>query len=161
MAKKRETPQEEFDRLADNLWNKYGEKIEDIDTYNEYFDKYLDIETTPLTSNQDGELRKEVFKSVRVKHESVVKEHLGEIVDDKIKPKDKRTIRDVEHLEDKRKKAEFTEVGIVNIQNPKVGEYKGEKVVYAREVTFEIKGKKITRLRDRLGRFVSQLKEEE
>lgn len=168
MAKKRRTPQDEFDRLADNLWNKYGEKIKDIDSYDEYFDKYLDVETTPLSSAQDGKLRKEVFDSMGEKHKSVVKEHLGEIIDHKIKPKDKRTIRDVEHLEDKRVKPKFTITAIINIKKPneKRGEYIGEKIVFVRENTFKIKkgkrkGEEVTKLIDRFGRFAKRIKEEE
>ena len=161
MAGRRITPQDEFDRLADNLWNKYGNKIRDIDSYDEYFDKYLDVETTPLSSNQDKKLRKEVFDSMHEKHKSVVEEHLGEIIDHKIKPKDKRTIRDVEHLEDKRVTPKFTITAIINIKHPKAGETKGDKIVYVRENTFEIKGKKVTRLIDRFGRFAKRIKEEE
>lgn len=163
MAQKRNTPQDEFDRLADNLWNKYGDKIRDIDSYDEHFDKFLDIETKPLSSKQDKKLRKEVFDSMQGKHQSVVKEHLGEIIDHKIKSKDKRTIRDVEHLEDKRRKPEFTITAIINIKKPneKRGEHIGEKVVFSREITFQMKGKKVTRLIDRFGRFAKRIKEEE
>ncbi|MGQ4876771.1 MAG: hypothetical protein ACP6IY_22110, partial [Promethearchaeia archaeon] len=100
MAKKRFTPQDEFDRLADNLWNRYGDKIKDIDSYNEQFDKYLEVDVTPLTKKQDIKLRKEVFKSMKEKHKSVIDEHLpAEIIDHKIKKKYKRKLRKVEKFE--------------------------------------------------------------
>ena len=132
----RTTPEEDIDRLAENLWNTYGENIEDIDSYNKYFDEYMG----ELTHKQDTKLRKKVFENVRERHKSVVPERLERKVG--------RPTKGTEILEDKRVKPKFVHLRYVK-----------NKVVYAREdkLTYIIKEKEITRIiyRDRFGRFTS------
>lgn len=132
----RETPEEDIDRLAENLWNNYGDDIEDIDSFNEYYDKYMG----EMTKKQETKLRKKVFEILTEEHKSVVKEVL--------KPKKGRPPKETEILEDKRVKPKFIYL-----------KYSKDKVVYAREekLIYEIKEKEITRIiyRDRFGRFTS------
>ena len=165
MAKKRVTPQNDFDRFAENLWNKYGDEIKDIDSYNEHFDKYMEIETKPLTGNQDKILREEGFKSLSEMHKNVIKEHLPlKIVSREeegvTELREKEKLRKAEPFEVKIRRPKFAIVASINIKHPRKGEKVGYKVVYSREITFKRKGKDITRLIDRYGRFVSKIKEE-
>ena len=155
MGKKRVTPEEEFDRLAERIWLDYGysDDIEDIDTYNQAFDEFFseDVKKEP-TNRQDTILRKEVFKSIRINHPSVVDEHLYKKVG---RPKK------AEHFEDKRKSEVFIYIGYV--YNKK--EHISKKVFTKKEtLTYKTKkkGEKVFTerkrevFRDRSGRFASE-----
>ena len=133
---KRETPEEDIERLSERIWNEYGAEIEDIDSFNKYFNKYMGT----MSEKQKSKLRVSVFKEISEEHKSVVREVL--------KPKKGRPKTETEILEDKRVKPKFTYL-----------RYSKNKVVYAREdkVTYKIKKKEIIRTiyRDRFGRFTS------
>ena len=132
----RVTPEDDVERLAERIWNEYGNEIEDIDSFNKYFNKYMGT----MNEKQESKLRKSVFKKVSEEHKSVVEERLH--------PKAGRTPKEAGILEDKRKKREYTHLRYVK-----------NKVVYASEetLTYKLKTKKITRIiyRDRFGRFTS------
>lgn len=127
---------DDVDRLAERIWNDFGEDIIDIDSYNKYFNKYMG----EMTNKQKISLRRNVFDSIRKEHPSVVAE--------RIYKKAGRISKEAEIIEDKRVKPKFTHLSYVK-----------HKVVYAKEerLTYKIKQKEITRTiyRDRLGRFAS------
>lgn len=132
----RETLEDDIDRLAEKVWNNYGEHIVDIDSFNRYFDEYMG----EMTDNQGTKLRKKVFVRMREEHKSVVSEVL--------KRKVGKPPKETETLEDKRVKPKFVYL-----------RYSKNKVVYARKqtLTYKIKQKEIIRViyRDRFGRFTS------
>lgn len=159
MTKKRVTPEEDVERLQENLWNTYGDKIIDADTFNEYYDKYLTNDfTTDLTTNQDKQLRKEVFNLITLEHKSVITERGLQRAGKERKnfPKINGKIvadgdREAGIIIKKEAKPKFTHLRYIK-----------NKIVYAREteITFKIKDKEYTRIvyRDRLGRFTSGTK---
>ena len=133
---KRETPEEDVERLAEKIWNESKGDIADIDSFNEYFDEYMG----DLKGDTGTKLRKKVFTKVMDEHKSVVAERL--------KPKAGRPPKEAEILEDKRVKPKFIYLRYVK-----------HKIVYAKKekLIYKIKKKEITRViyRDRLGRFTS------
>ena len=151
------TPEDDSDRLAERIWNEYGDKIEDVDSFNEYFDKYMtrDFEED-LTNRQDKILRKEVFESIREKHKSVIEEQLivkkGRPRKKFPKVEGKKIVdgdREAGIIIDRRKKQKFTYKRYV-----KNADVRARKET----LTFTIKKKEYTRIiyRDRFGRFTSE-----
>ena len=153
VSKPRITPEEDFDRLAEKIWSLYGDDIEDIDTYNESFDRFFkeEVKKEP-TSNQDTTLRKEVFKSLEGKHPSVVEEHLY--------PKTGRP-KKAEHFEDKRKAKAFIYIRYIYNKEEHIS-----RKVFTRKETLTYLTKKKKEIifterkrvvyRDRFGRFTSE-----
>lgn len=147
VSKIRTTPEEDIDRLAERIWQDYGDNIEDIDSYNTAFNEFFNLQVGEKpTKKQDTILRKEVFKSMQETHKSIVEEHLYPA---KGRPKK------AEHFEDKRKKRQFTYLGYIYDRKTHIS----KKVFTEKEtLTYKIKDKEIKReiLRDRLGRFASE-----
>ena len=133
---KRETPEEDVERLAEKIYNESRGNIVDIDSFNEQFDEYMG----ELKGNTGTTLRKKVFTKMIDEHKSIVAERLH--------PKKGRPKKETEILEDKRVKPKFVYL-----------RYSKNKVVYAREekLVYKIKKKEIKRIiyRDRFGRFTS------
>ena len=147
VSKVRITPEEDIDRLAERLWQDYGDDIEDIDSYNVAFNEFFNLQVGEKpTKKQDTILRKEVFKSLEGKHPSVVEEHL-------YPSKGRR--KKAEYFEDKRKAKTFIYIGFIYDKKTHIS-----KKVFTREetLTYKIKDKEIKReiLRDRFGRFASK-----
>ena len=147
VSKQRITPEEDFDRLAERLWQDYGDNIKDIDSYNTAFNEFFNLQVGEKpTKKQDTILRKEVFKSLENKHPSVVEEHL-------YPAKGRR--KKAEYFEDKRKKRQFIYIGYIYDKKENIS----KKIFADKEIlTYKIKDKEIKReiLRDRFGRFASE-----
>ena len=150
----RKTPEDDMERLAENLWNEYGDKIEDVDSFNLYYDKYLTNDyTTDLTKAQDTTLRKKVFDAIKEKHKSVLRERVIR----RGKPREKFPKVNGKTMIDGDREARILKIS----KKPKYIylRYVKNKVVYARKeiLKFTIKGKKYRKIiyRERYGRFTS------
>jgi len=159
MAKKRVTPEADFERFAERLWSEYGDDIFDIDSYNSAFDKYMGED---IKKGEDSDLRKTAFEKMREKHKSILNEHKGGISAEdyeKGEKLDRRTLRDAEKFEDKRLKEQYIYVRIYFNQKTNI-----EKVVYARKEELKYTNKQGTEVkrivyRDRLGHFTRELED--
>ena len=135
MAVKRKTPIEDMERLAENLFNKFGDKINSKETFSQFYDSYMYGEVSA------DALKPKVFaKYVRQAAKRAV------------------PLKDVKRLKTKEVVKEFRptdgKVKVVKQEFKTVGRIRG-KIVFARVSKFKIKGKPITRFIDRKGRFVS------
>ena len=140
MAKKRVTLEEDMDRLAENLFNKFGDKITDRSSFSQLYDAYMEGEDTA------DELKPKAFKAY-VKFLARGKKRLTEVR--KLKTKEVVTETFIKDKQFRREVYEFKVVGKV----------KG-RIVFSRPSSFKIKGKVVTRFIDRKGRFVSVKKAE-
>lgn len=129
---KRETPEDDVERLAEKIYNEYGNKIEDIDSFNKYFNKYMGT----MKGATGTKLRKKVFENMIETHPLIIP---------KITPTSKK---EVKKLPIEKVKPKFQYLRYVK-----------NKIVYARKETliYKIKKKEITRIiyRGKLGRFTS------
>ncbi len=155
MSKKRVTPEDDYERFADNLWGTMGHKIWDIESYNSAFDEYMDHD---LTEEQDYDLRREGFEIIAQRHKSVIREHKGALgAGDKYRGAkfDKRYLRKPERFNGKKEEYKF----IRQVYDRKMNI---RKFVYARKVTIKRtspKGKRynVDTYRDRFGRFTGKV----
>ena len=154
VSKVRTTPEEDFERLAERIWNDYGDDIEDIDSYNVAFNEFFNLQVAKIpTKKQDTILRKEVFKSIEGKHPSVVEEHLYR--------KEVRK-RKAEHFEDKRKAKTFIYLRYTYDKKENISKKvftRKETITYLtkkKEETIFTERKRVV-YRDRFGKFTSKL----
>lgn len=132
ISSKRETPEEDVERLAEKIYNEARGKIIDEDNFDEQFNKYMGT----IKGATGTKLRKKVFENMIETHP---------LITPKITPTPKK---EVKKLPIERVKPKFQYLRYVK-----------NKIVYARKETliYKIKKKEITRLiyRDRFGRFTS------
>lgn len=145
------------ERLANRLWDKYGSKIEDVNTFNEYYDKYLTNNFKHgINNEQDTTLRQQVFGHITRKHKSVI----GEI---SLTSEAGKHRKKFPKIDGKMKIDGDREAGIIITKEVKpkytFRRFVKNKPVDARQMQlfYTVKGEKYVRVvyRDRLGRFTS------
>lgn len=85
MVKRRKTPETDVERLAERIYNFYGDTITDKDSFDNAFDEYI----SELTQGQDKKLRKDVYKEYKKNYIKVRERPRRKI---KVKPKIKREL---------------------------------------------------------------------
>ena len=146
MVRKRETPIEEFRRIAERIKNQYPY----IKTEEEFRAAFYDyMESSSMSDTQKKSLYNKTFNasiSQLIGRDGKVRRRIIEQdVEPVTAPKIKR----------KRKQDEFDKVGEILVRS---GDKRIVKAVFARETVFRRNSKKISRLRDRRGRFVRAIK---
>lgn len=154
---RRETPQEEFDRLAERVYNSSDVSIIDKGTYDYAFNKYMD---KTLTNKQDTTLREETFKALRNKRPSIVDGDVftqsgGKDFEKDKSKKAKVIVNDVETYQ--KKGASKVDLKGYDMPTKRKGYYYlgtvKQKDTYARKDTIIINNKVREVYRDRKGRF--------
>lgn len=140
MPKKRATPEDDVNRLAERIWQRGRGKITTIEDFNAVYDSYMTSQGQSLTAEQKGLLKKKVYKRVVTKH------HL-----------------DVRHGKNKQRQALFARAGL----KPSPAEFSilgraRKRTVYLRRTHYTTKrGKYVTAYRDQKGRFGRPLSDAE
>lgn len=162
---RRQTQDEDIDRIAENLDIAEGVVISDRDSFDLALERYI----------PDNELSKDskdkIFNTFRLDKPEVSEEKLFKKAKGKSLKRDRQqTAKTVvqtreEFIEKGARRVDFagfdikeSEIRKLKLKPPK--EFKipatvKSKVVFAKKTTVTIKGKKIVRLRDQLGRFAS------
>lgn len=161
---KRVTPEQEFDRLAERIYNEHGENIVDRDTFDVFFNRYMGSED--ITRKRDVVLREKTFDYYAKNHSGVSTERIHEEAGGKNLAVDMaKTAKTI--VTDKKQYRKLG-AGKVDLKGydtkPKfkkkldvTARVKG-KIVYATQDTVIIKGHKITVYRDRKGRFAKKIR---
>lgn len=143
MVQKRVTPEEDYKRLAQNVLGQFPKIRSDSDYY-KAFNSYI--------TNVDDQATFHKMRNKSYRHfEKILKKKGIKIEKTDAKERQLQTnkllttgILSRQTTAEVRKEISYRYLG-----------YVGKKVVYARRDTIKIKGKKVDRYRDKLGRFVS------
>lgn len=151
MVRKRSTPPDDSDRLAENLFN-FDRNIIDKQSFNEAYDKYL---TDSPEAVGNAHLRDMTFNSLRKNHRVVKNENLHTKAGGKSLRQDRRTTaKTVVKTRKEYIKQGASKVDLKNYDT--IASRKGT-IIFARKSTNKsVKGKVHMRLRDTKGRFVSR-----
>jgi len=172
---KRSTSQDEFERMAENLYTTYGDVITDRATFETAYETYFSPNDAVVN---DTALRERVF-GIMVKNKGISREKkmddmkaLYQVGDGKNFDYDKKRIAKTVYPNTRKGRIKYVKKGASKsdldgfdmLKKPKkktrtyssLGKVKG-KSVYAYESTFKRKGKVIMRLRDDKGRFVGKV----
>lgn len=125
--RRRVTPEDDYVRLAERLWNYSAGSIKDEDTFDRAYDSYMGE-----FAGKNKELKKKVFKKLTESHTDVLR----------TRGTKKRELTRREQVELKQKK--------YNYDYPAYSKFR---VVYARKTSVTIRGKKRVVYRDRNGRY--------
>ena len=137
---KRITPEDDFKRLAERLFSRFGNQITDRETFDFFYEKFLE-KADPNNKIFDKKFKDKVFDEF-VKRKPLPKPPK--------KPPKKIVPRRVPTIKPKVPPREFPLTGkIIDIET------KRRKIVFARKTFVTVREKRQIRFRDKLGRFVS------
>ena len=172
---KRSTPQDEYERMAENLYTRYGDVITDRTSFDKAYETYFSPNDVVI---DDDKLREKVFNIV-AKNRGVSREEKLDDVRAQFQVArgenyeyDKQRLAKTVYPNTRKGRVQYVKKGakrsdLKGVDTPKkpkkktrtyssLGKVKG-KSVYAYESTFKRKGKVIMRLRDDKGRFVGKV----
>ena len=140
-VRKRVTRETDVDRLSERLLLESGDLILDRSTFDTEYNNYL---ATVLTDRQDNKLRREVFKRLRERKPSVSEKRL---IKPRAKPLTKEQIRSKQFQRRFKESDKF----LATFKDRVTGRIKR---VFAIKTSVIVKGHRVTRFRDKKGRFV-------
>jgi len=149
---------EDLDRISEALWSDSQGKIVDKDTFDLHFKDFVG----DITPRQERFLKPAVFRKLKDKHPNISSRGLFKEAGGKDLSRDRKTTAKevtTSEAEYKRKGAQRVDLQGYDTKGGKkvynvVGRVKG-KVVYGRKTTIVLRGKKVERIRDSKGRFIS------
>lgn len=161
---RRITTTDEIERMRERIYNFHRSRIRDRRSFDMAFSKEFQVSESSLTDKQK-KFREAVFNNFRRNHPERVASQ-GELKEFKKAggkdiASDRRTTRNVVRTrrEYRRRGAQEADLKGVDTKPPvesfrQVARSKG-RIVYARKTSVSVRGEKVTRYRDRRGRFAS------
>lgn len=164
---RRQTLDDDIDRLSENLFINEGVIISDRDSFDLALERYLG------DNKLSGDSKEKVFTTYQSEHrDTTSKERLHKKAGGKDLEKDRRqTAKTVvktreEFIKKGARRVDFagfdikeSEIRRLKLKPPKefnIAARVKNKIVFAKVTTFRIKGESVSRLRDQMGRFASK-----